>query len=238
MFFDGEFNMLVTFQSAEFHCSFLRRHGLQQHQEPTLQGKGTPFRTEPPVRGCLQAPGCSSLRVCSCHAVNFNRQRYSTCKAWFSMLLNGTNFIFRRMAKCSSTPRIFKASKVLRQSYSGNLRQGAGVTQGLPAPSAGRTSNFDKHLDPVDLMCHQSHLPCWGVKSASRSSGFALGVKLFISRRNWRCADEGRGISVRDWVTAPQRGDFRGRLCYWSWNYCGCTRLALQLILIKRFQFY
>ena len=76
-------SMLVTFQSAEFHCSFLRRHGLQQNQEPTLQGKGTPFRTEPPVRVCLQAPGCSSLRVCSCHAVNFNRQRYSTCKAWW-----------------------------------------------------------------------------------------------------------------------------------------------------------
>ena len=189
--------MLVAFQSAEFHCSFLRRHGLQQNQEPTLQGKGTPFRTEPPGHVCLQAPGCSSLRVCSCHAVNFNRQRYSTCKAWWpcsSMLLNGTNFIFRCMARCSSTHRIFNASKV--------LRQGSGVTKGLLAPSAGRTSNFDKlagrnmekktqtvtNILILCISCATKVIYHAGVSNASRSSGFALGVKLFITRRNWRRA--------------------------------------------------
>ena len=27
-----------------------------------------------------------------------------------------------------------------------------------------KSANSHKHLDPVDLMCHESPLPCWGVK--------------------------------------------------------------------------
>ena len=93
--------------------------------------------------GCMSVPAtrhgakgraCLSpspwLQLCSCHAVNSNLQRCSTCKAWLvAMLLNGTNLIFRCMARCRSTPRSFNVLKV--------LRQGAGVTyKGLPPPSA------------------------------------------------------------------------------------------------------
>ena len=173
-------SMLVTFQSAEFHCSFLRRHGLQQNQEPTLQGKGTPFRTEPPVRVCLQAPGCSSLRVCSCHAVNFNRQRYSTCKAWWP---------------CSSTEQIssFAAwqgaaqhpGSSTRRRYSGKELEWLKV---MPAPSAGRTSNFDKlagrNMEKKNRQTVTNILILW--ISCATKALYHAGVSN--ASRNWRRA--------------------------------------------------
>ena len=187
-------SMLVAFQSAEFHCSFLRRHGLQQNQEPTLQGKGTPFRTEPPGHVCLQAPGCSSLRVCSCHAVNFNRQRYSTCKAWWpcSSTEQISSFAAWRGAAQhtgSSTRRRYSGKDLEWLKVCWHRQQEELVTStNWPGEIWRKKRQTVTNILILCISCATKVIYHAGVSNASRSSGFALGVKLFITRRNWRRA--------------------------------------------------
>ena len=84
----------------------------------------------------VSKPLAASPSMCSCYAAIYNLQRYSTCKAWWP---------------CSSTELIssFAAWRGAGQHQGSSarkkvLRQWAGVTKGLPAPSPGRTSNFDQ----------------------------------------------------------------------------------------------
>ena len=120
------------------------------------------------------------------------------------MLLNGTNFILRCMARCRSTPRIFNA----KNGYSGNElgrlkggrhRQQEELVTLTNCPGEIWSKIFGKQSQNILILWipyATKAIDHAGASNVSRYPGFALGVKRFIPRRDWRRARAVEAINM------------------------------------------